>query len=132
MKRSIKYALWFVLIFGAGAYTGGQIATAYYKPLNLTNLIGYQTHQASSYAVLFGGNEDVKAKELIFSDLKLNLLKANIHQEKLPSTMKEHLCSQLLKVVEDRESIEAFAFGLPQSETEISELITDIGRCETW
>lgn len=132
MNKAIKYSIGSVLVFGAGAYIGSLVAIGYYKSLNLTNLIGYQTHQVSSYAILFGGNEDVKAKELILSDLKLNLLKAKIHQEKLPSTMKEHLCSQLMKVVEDRKSIEAFASDLPQSETEISELITDISKCETW
>ncbi|MGB0204689.1 MAG: hypothetical protein ACPF9K_06530 [Neptuniibacter sp.] len=132
MKNSIKYSIWSVLIFGAGAYIGGLIATGYYKSLNLTNLIGYQTHQVSTYAILFGENEEVKAKELILSDLKLNLLKATIHQEKLPSAMKEHLCTQLLKIVDDRKSIEAFASGLSQSKTDISKYLTDIGKCETW
>lgn len=132
MKKSIKYSIWSVLIFGTGAYIGGQIATGYYKSLNLTNLIGYQTHQAYSYAILFGKNEEIEAKKLILSDLKLNLLKAKIHQEKLPNSMKEHLCGQFLNIVANRKSLEAFASGLPQSKTEISELITDIGRCRTW
>lgn len=132
MKKSIKYSIWSVILFGAGAYIGSHLTSGYYKSLNLTNLIVHQTQQVSSYAILFGEEEGGKAKELMVSDLKLNLIKAKIHQDKLPSPMTERVCKLLLQVVKERKSLEAFASDVPQTDTNISKLISDVSECKTW
>ncbi|GEM_PF-5456102 len=132
MNKKIKYICVACLLFGLGVYSGMQFAAGYYRSHNLLDLLEHQTLQSSSYAILFGNDKPEEAKQLILSDLKLNLIKAKNFKDQLSDSMRHRLCSQLLKLESEREAIEHFSSRLSQSGSEISVLLTDIRQCEHW
>lgn len=134
MKKYSLYILIALLLLSIGTYGGYEIAARYFKATKAMELAISKAYQAYTYAFLFGQNNDIKAKQIILSDLQLNLIRLQGMKLDFPPSLNAHICNQVKDIATNKSVILEFAKQVDddKSKVRLSKRIDEFEQCESW